>query len=302
MPVTPSPPWKDRLYRIIFQSDTRAGWWFDVALFGAIILSVVVVMLESVPQLRAKHYALFIGTEWVLTILFTIEYVLRLICVRHRWRYARSFFGIIDLISILPTYLTVFFASAHYLLIVRIMRLLRIFRILKLMRYWREADVLMAAMGASRHKIAVFLWTVLTAVVVIGALMYIVEGEEHGFTSIPRSVYWAIVTLTTVGYGDISPSTPLGQLIACVVMIMGYGIIAVPTGIVSVEIHQAVKRDREKRRCSNCGALGHTVDAAYCRACGRKLQEGEKEPAGPRGDYHSASGAGQRVRPKRRRR
>lgn len=270
----PAAEGRERLYQVIFESNTRAGWWFDMLLLGAILLSVLVVMLESVPSLRAEHYATFVGIEWALTILFTIEYALRLICVRDRWRYARSFFGLVDLVSILPTYLTYVFASGHYLMIVRVMRLLRIFRILKLIRFLREADVLIAAMRASRHKIAVFLWTVLTAVVVIGALMYIVEGEAHGFTSIPRSVYWAIVTLTTVGYGDISPSTPVGQVIACVVMIMGYGIIAVPTGIVSVEIHQAAKRDREGRACRECGTRDHAWDAVYCRVCGKPLPSG----------------------------
>ena len=264
-------PWQEKLYEVIFLHHTPAGRAFDLILMMVIIASVLVVMLESVSGVRAQYASQLIAAEWVFTILFTIEYILRLVCVRSKLRYARSFFGIVDLLAVLPTYIGLFFASAHYLMIIRILRLLRIFRILKLARFLSEADVLISALKASRAKITVFLGSVVTLVVVMGTLLYIIEGEAHGYTSIPQSVYWAIVTITTVGYGDISPQTPLGRFVASILMIMGYGIIAVPTGIVSVELHEATRRRTPGIVCPQCGEKGHVAEARYCRMCGGKL-------------------------------
>lgn len=267
--------WRLRLYVIIFGSDTPAGKAFDATLFVLIILSVIVVMLESVAGIRAKHHATLTLVEWSFTILFSIEYVLRLLCSPRPARYARSFFGVIDLLAILPTYLNLIFSGTHYLMIIRVLRLLRIFRVFKLARYLTEADTLVRALRASRVKISVFLFSVLTLVTVIGATMYIIEGETSGFTSIPRGVYWAIVTLTTVGFGDVTPQTPLGQFLASIVMILGYGIIAVPTGIVSVELQQATRARRTRRTCQACGLRDHEPDAHFCRQCGAPLDSGE---------------------------
>ncbi|MBI1176115.1 ion transporter [bacterium] len=263
--------WRRKWFVIIFGSHTPAGKAFDVALFITIFLSVAVVMLESVATIRARYHEQLQLAEWVFTALFTVEYILRLACVPRPARYARSFFGVVDLLAVLPTYINLLFIGTHYLMIVRVMRLLRVFRVFKLARYLIEADVLIRALQASRAKIFVFLCAVVTTVFVIGATMYIVEGESNGFTSIPRSVYWAIVTLTTVGYGDIAPQTPLGQFLACLVMILGYGVIAVPTGIVSVELQQAARRFA-KRRCPQCGLAQHEQDAHFCRACGSQLE------------------------------
>ena len=262
---------RGRLHEVIFEADTRAGRAFDVALIGLILLSVLAVMLESVGGVRAQFGAQLYAAEWAFTILFTLEYVLRLAGVRRPLRYATSFFGVVDLLAIIPTYLSLLVPGSHYLLVIRILRLLRIFRVLKLAEHLSEADVLMRAMRASRRKISVFLLTVLTMVVVIGTLLYVIEGEENGFTSIPVSIYWAIVTLTTVGYGDLSPKTPVGQTLAAAVMIIGYGIIAVPTGIVTVEIAQAVRKPVTTQACPDCSAQGHDVDAVHCKYCGAKL-------------------------------
>jgi voltage-gated potassium channel len=262
-----------RLHEIIFEADTRAGRLFDLALIWLILLSVATVILESVRHVRQQYGPLLYALEWLFTLLFTVEYVLRLLSVRHPLRYATSFFGVVDLLAIIPTYLSIILPGSQYLLVIRILRLLRVFRLLKLSEYVTEADILRRALHASSRKISVFLSAVLLLVVIIGALMYVVEGEEHGFTSIPVSVYWAIVTLTTVGYGDISPRTPLGQILASVVMIIGYGIIAVPTGIVSVELAHAV-RDQQKgsrQSCPECSAEGHDPDALYCKYCGATL-------------------------------
>src|SRR4028119_2026357 len=231
-----------RLHEIIFEADTRAGRFFDFALIWLILLSVVTVILESVRHVREQYGELLYVLEWLFTILFTIEYVLRLLSVRRPLRYATSFFGVVDLLAIIPTYLSIFVPGSHYLLIIRVLRLLRIFRLLKLAEYITEAATLRRALRASQRKISVFLSVVVLLVIIIGAVMYVIEGEEHGFTSIPVSIYWAIVTLTTVGYGDLSPRTPFGQLLASIVMVIGYGIIAVPTGIVSVELAQAARQ------------------------------------------------------------
>jgi voltage-gated potassium channel len=272
-PATPEPsaPWRERLHEIIFESDTPAGKVFDVGLLILIVLSFVVISLDSVAALRAQYGETLRVIEWYFTIVFTIEYVLRLIAVRRPLRYARSFFGIVDLLSIIPTYLSIFVTGAQALQVVRVLRLLRLFRILELSHYLNEANVLITALRASRVKITVFLGTVLTITVIVGALMYVVEGPANGFDNIPRSMYWAIVTLTTVGYGDIAPQTVLGQLIASVLMILGYGIIAVPTGIVSVEIARATTSVNIEA-CPACGAQGHDLDARFCKYCGESLE------------------------------
>lgn len=261
-----------RLHEIIFEADTRAGRLFDLALIWLILLSVATVILESVRQVRQQYGPLLYALEWLFTLLFTLEYLLRLVSVKRPLRYATSFFGVVDLLAIIPTYLSIFVPGSQYLLVIRILRLLRVFRLLKLSEYVTEADTLRLALRTSRRKISVFLSAVMLLVIIIGALMYVLEGEDHGFTSIPVSVYWAIVTLTTVGYGDLSPRTPLGQILASVVMIIGYGIIAVPTGIVSVELAHAVRDQRvSKRSCRECSAEGHDADALCCKYCGATL-------------------------------
>ncbi len=266
---------------MIFEADTRLGKAFDVALLIAILASVTAVCLESVAPIRARHGPLLRTIEWGLTIAFTLEYLLRLVCVRRPLRYALSFFGIVDLLAILPTYLSLVLTGAQSLIVIRALRLLRVFRVLKMGHFVAEADVLMKALGKSRRKILVFLGAVLTLVFILGTLMYLVEGnEDSGFTSIPESVYWAIVTMTTVGYGDIAPATVLGKFIASVVMIVGYGIIAVPTGIVGVEVHRAVKAAAlNTQACPSCSHSGHDDDAQFCKHCGAALHPGEAPTA-----------------------
>lgn len=264
-------PWQKRLHTIIFEADTRAGKAFDIALLCCILLSLAVVMLESVLSVRARYSSLLLDIEWGLTILFTLEYVLRLACLGRPFSYACTFFGMTDLLAIAPTYLAVLFPGAHYFLVIRVLRLLRVFRIFKLGHYLSEADVLQSALRASRRKIEVFLVAVFTLVVLFGSLMYAIEGEAHGFTSIPVGVYWAVVTLTTVGYGDISPQTPIGQAIAALIMIVGYAIIAVPTGIVTAEIAFASNAKVSTQACPQCGVGGHDFDARFCRHCGSRL-------------------------------
>jgi len=268
----PSPGRRARLHEIIFEADTRAGRLFDLVLIWLILLSVATVILESVRGVRTRYGDLLYALEWFFTVLFTIEYVLRLLSVRRPLRYARSFFGIVDLLAIIPTYLSIFVPGSQYLLVIRILRLLRVFRLFKLSEYVAEADTLRLALRASRRKISVFISAVLLLVVIIGALMYVIEGEAHGFTSIPLSIYWAIVTLTTVGYGDLSPQTPVGQVLASIVMIVGYGIIAVPTGIVTAELAQAARqRNITRQSCPSCAAEGHDPDALHCKYCGAIL-------------------------------
>lgn len=263
--------WREILFEIIFEADTPAGKWFDIILIICILLSVITVMLDSVKAVRGVCGGLLYGVEWFFTILFTVEYILRLVCVASAMRYAVSFFGIVDLLAVLPTYVSLLFFGSRYLSVVRVLRVLRIFRVLKLGHHTKEANLLKKALYASRRKIFVFLFVVLTLVVIIGSVIYVIEGEEHGFTSIPRSVYWAVVTLTTVGYGDISPQTGAGQFLAAMVMILGYSIIAVPTGIVTVEISQAYKERGGSRVCPGCSADGHDMEARYCKFCGTKL-------------------------------
>jgi voltage-gated potassium channel len=260
-----------RLHEVIFQSDTRAGRLFDLLLIWLIVLSVVAVLLDSVPSLRSRYGPVLLAAEWAFTGLFTVEYALRLYSVRRPLRYAVSFYGVIDLLAILPTYLSLLVPGAQSLLVVRVLRVLRVFRILKLTEYLRESRILSDALYASRRKIGVFLLAVLALIVIIGSLMYLIEGEENGFTDIPTSIYWAVVTLTTVGYGDISPKTPLGRTVAGAVMILGYGIIAVPTGIVTAELTRAGRGGTTPTVCPSCRAGGHEADARFCRHCGASL-------------------------------
>lgn len=250
------------------------GKAFDVVLSISIVLSVIVIMLDSVEAIQNRYTQALYIIEWLFTLLFTLEYGLRLISVRRPWLYCKSFFGLVDLISILPSYLILLFPGTHAMLAIRILRLLRVFRILKLSAYMNEAQVMTAALHKSSRKIMVFLYAVSMLVVVFGSLLYAVESREAGFTSIPRSVYWAIVTLTTVGYGDISPQTPLGQLLASTIMIMGYGIIAVPTGIYSAELIKTYTEGKVRNdACPDCGQTGHDFDADYCKYCGHALED-----------------------------
>ncbi len=266
--------WRESLHTIIFGSETRLGKVFDIVLIISIICSVIAVMLSSVTHIQLQYGEVLFYIEWFFTFLFTIEYSLRLLSIQRPLLYARSFFGVVDFLSIIPTYLSFLFPSIKYMLIIRVLRLLRIFRILKLSAYMGEAQMLMSALNRSRRKILVFLYTILTLVVIFGSLMYVVEGSEAGFTSIPKSVYWAVVTLTTVGYGDIAPQTPLGQVIASFIMIMGYGIIAVPTGIYSAELIKSYKPERIRNNaCPDCGETGHDFDAEYCKYCGFLLED-----------------------------
>jgi voltage-gated potassium channel len=268
--------WRLKAYEVIFEADTPAGKAFDVLLIAAILVSVVVVMLDSVEEIALTHRTGFHRAEYFFTALFTVEYVLRLLSVRRPSSYALSFFGVVDLMAVLPTYLSLLIPGGQYLIVIRILRVLRVFRVLKLAHYMGEAHVLIQALRQSRFKITVFLFTVMTVVVIVGALLYLIEGAEAGFTSIPRSVYWAVVTLTTVGYGDIAPMTPVGQTLAAMVMILGYAIIAVPTGIVTVELTQASRGKPREMVCSGCGLKGHDSDASHCKQCGKTLKaEGE---------------------------
>lgn len=268
---------RDRVHEIVFEADTPTGKWFDIGLLVLIVLSVIVVMMESSEELYLKYGHIFDVLEWVFTILFTVEYVLRLWVTIRPWKYALSFYGIIDLIAILPSYLSYFLVGTQYFVIIRILRLLRVFRIFKLGKFLTEGDQLRRALIASRNKITVFLFTVILLVVLIGSVMYIVEGGSNdGFSSIPRSIYWAIVTLTTVGYGDITPQTSIGQFLSAVVMIMGYAILAVPTGIVTSEIMNVDKgksKFTNTQVCRYCTSEGHADDALYCKYCGGRLNE-----------------------------
>ncbi len=264
-------PLRARLHEVIFEADTAAGRVFDAVLLVLILASVAVVMLESVASVRDEHGWLLIRLEWLFTGLFTIEYLLRLYSVRAPWRYATSFFGVVDLLAVLPTYVSLIIPGAQALLVIRIFRLLRIFRIFKLAEYLNESRALWVAIKASSRKILIFLFAILTIVVVTGALIYVIEGPAHGFTSIPTSMYWAVVTVTTVGYGDLAPATAVGKFLAVILMLMGYGIIAVPTGIVSAEVVQVVRGKISTQACQHCGAEGHQYDAVHCRKCGEKL-------------------------------
>ncbi|MBT8369781.1 MAG: ion transporter [Deltaproteobacteria bacterium] len=267
----PPKPLRAKLHEVIFEADTPAGKLFDVLLIVSIVLSVVMVMLDSVSSIQQTYGRLLLLGEWIFTILFTIEYILRLSSIGRPLAYATSFFGVVDLLAVLPTYLSIFFPGTQYFLVIRILRVLRIFRVLKLVQYLGEARLLMQALRASRRKITVFLFAVFTLVIIFGALMYLIEDPDAGFTSIPKSIYWAIVTMTTVGYGDISPQTSFGQAVSAIIMIIGYGIIAVPTGIVTAELSKYFKKSVSTQACPQCSAEGHDTDAAYCKYCGAEL-------------------------------
>lgn len=277
-------PWKNKLHEIIYEADTPMGKMFDIILFAIIIFSIILIMLESVKSIDAKYHRILLTLEWIVTIFFTIEYIARIVCIKRPRRYIFSFYGIIDFLSTIPLYLSYIFVGSQVFLAVRAFRLLRVFRILKLVRFLGEASQLQRAMKASRAKITVFLFAVLIAAVMLGTLMYLIEGDEAGFTSIPTSVYWTIVTLTTVGYGDIAPITPQGQFIATLIMLLGYGIIAVPTGIVTSEFGKQTKDKSGKdgiqqyvhvntQACPTCTKEGHRDDASHCYNCGSILNE-----------------------------
>ena len=265
---------KQRIHEIIYEADTPAGKFFDILLLIIILFSVFLVMLESIESIRSQYAAILDQFEWGITILFTIEYIARLLVVKKPWKYATSFFGVIDLLSLIPKYISFFFVASSSLVALRALRLLRVFRILKLSRYIGESNFLIASLWASRVKIGVFLFAVVILCIIFGTIMYLIEGESNGFTSIPKGIYWSIVTLTTVGYGDIAPVTPLGRFIAAIIMIMGYGIIAVPTGIVSSEMtNQQRNPDTNTQACPNCMTDTHLDNAFYCHKCGNKLNE-----------------------------
>lgn len=263
-------PWQDKLHEIIYEADTKAGKYFDIGLLVAILLSITNAMLESVESISELYGAEIRIVEWGFTALFTVEYIARIISIRKPLKYIFSFYGIIDLISIIPTYLGIFITGSQSLATIRSIRLLRVFRILKLAQFIGEANVLIKALKASKPKIIVFLFALLSLTFILGTLMYIIETPENGFTSIPRSIYWAIVTLTTVGYGDIAPQTVLGQTLASIIMIIGYAIIAVPTGIVGAELAKTDTHSNTQA-CPNCSLEGHDDDANYCKFCGHHL-------------------------------
>lgn len=270
----PDSGWRQRWYTIIFEADTRQGRLFDVALLVAIVASVGVVMLDSVPSIHERLGPLFTVLEWTFTLLFTAEYIMRLSVVKRPLRYAFSFYGVIDFISIMPTWASFFVPELAFLIDVRLLRLLRVFRILKLTVYFEEAEILARALSNSRRKIFVFLGTVFIITVILGTVMYVVEGPEHGFTSIPLSMYWAIVTLTTTGFGDMVPKTPVGQFITSLTILLGYGIIAFPTGIVGAELAASIiKRPLTTRSCGHCLTEGHEPEARFCKHCGTELPE-----------------------------
>lgn len=259
------------LYRIIFGTDTPAGQGFDIILIYVILASVLLVMLDSVAAFSKPYSDIFFRLEWFFTILFTLEYLVRIYCSPRPLRYMTSFFGIVDLLSILPSYLAFFITNANFLLIIRLFRVLRVFRVLKLIRYLSEANVLLRSMKMARRKIFVFFFSVIILTSIFGSLMFILEGPDNGFTSIPKSIYWAIVTITTVGYGDITPHTVLGQAIAALAMLTGYAIIAVPTGIITAELSLEMHRTRQQIQCPQCQHIGHDSEARHCLKCGAAL-------------------------------
>jgi len=264
-------PWRRRLHEVIFEADTVAGKAFDVALLVVILMSTVVAMLESVQDIDSRfHHALWVA-EWVFTLLFTVEYVLRLVCVRQPLSYALSFFGLVDFLAVLPTYLSLFIPGSQALVVIRTLRLLRVFLIFKMTRYMQEARNLLRVLRQSAAKITVFLAAVLIVVTIMGSVMYLVEGRQQGFTSIPQSTYWAIVTLTTVGFGDVAPATALGKALAAVLMVLGYSLIIVPMGIVGAGLTRTGKGSINTQSCTNCSLGGHESDSKYCRHCGATL-------------------------------
>ncbi|WP_323813247.1 ion transporter [Cellvibrio sp. NN19] len=264
---------RERIYRIIFGTDTPAGKLFDVLLIYTILLSVAALMIDSVEIINQRYAPYLTAIEWFFTLLFTIEYGARIYSSPNRWQYIKSAYGIVDLLSILPSYLGLYFTDITYLLVIRLLRVLRIFRVLKLIHYLDEANVLIRSLFQARRKISVFFFVVIVFATIFGSIMYVVEGPANGFTSIPRSIYWTIVTITTVGYGDITPQTPLGQVVASLAMLTGYSIIAVPTGIVTAELAREMRRDELLVKCPNCGKKGHEREADYCSRCGSELNK-----------------------------
>ncbi len=267
---------RNKLYEIIFGTDTPAGRLFDLVLINTIVLSVLALMFDSAVPPDSEMRRILFYTEWFFTLIFTLEYLVRVYCSPNPWAYVRSFYGLIDLLSIMPSYLSLFVHGANFLLIIRLLRVLRIFRVLKLVRYLSEANSLARALMLSRRKISIFFFFVLILATIFGSLMYIVEGPANGFTSIPRSIYWTIVTITTVGYGDITPHTVPGQIIASLAMLTGYSIIAIPTGILTAELSQEIIKERNLIVCPNCGKQGHDKQADYCDRCGGKVNHPER--------------------------
>ena len=266
---------RKRLNEVIFGTDTPAGKYFDVVLIWTILLSVALVLLASVESWWVRYGEIFFRLEWFFTALFTVEYLTRIYCANDRRAYVFSFYGVVDLLAILPSYLALIFTGATYLMVIRLLRVLRIFRILKLVRYLSDANLLVRSLWQARRRILVFYSSVLVLCIIFGSIMFIVEGPKHGFTSIPKSIYWTIVTITTVGYGDITPQTTLGQAIASMTMLIGYSIIAVPTGIVTAELAHELGREKQLARCHNCGRAGHDADSEFCKHCGYKLEDFE---------------------------
>ncbi|WP_153446725.1 ion transporter [Vibrio algicola] len=267
---------KHKLYVIIFGTHTTAGRRFDIMLIVAIICSLIILILDSVPSFVAKWHYEFDLLEYLFTAIFTLEYLLRLYCSPKPKAYAKSFYGIIDLLAILPTYLAFFFPAASFIGIIRLLRVMRIFRILKLVRFLQDSNLLVRTLVTSQRKILIFFSAVAILVTIFGALMYVIEGPENGFTSIPRGIYWAIITITTVGYGDVVPQTPLGQAVAALTMLLGYSILAVPTGIITAELNQEMKAHRSLVLCPNCTKSGHETDALFCKHCGSELADPDK--------------------------
>jgi voltage-gated potassium channel len=269
----PEPGWRRATYQVIFGHETRAGLYFDLWLIAAILFSVAIALIDSVEAIHRRHAELLYALEWFFTLLFTAEYLLRLLIVEKPGRYARSAYGVIDLLAVLPTYVSLLIAGTQYLLVTRLLRILRVFRLLKLTQYVSESGLMIEALLRSRRKILVFVIFMLTLVTVFGALMYLIEGPDNGFTSIPMSMYWAIVTVATVGFGDIAPVTPVGRLVTSVLVLIGYGVIAVPTGIYTAELMNTLRASIDHRECRRCGLLGHLSDARYCRRCGERFSE-----------------------------
>lgn len=274
---SPSPhensKWKTRVFDVIFGNDTHLGKWFDIGLILIILLSVFVALFDSIGTIHESEGKLLLQIEWVFTILFTIEYIIRLMVVRHPFRFVRSFYGVIDLLALLPMYLSLFFVGAQYLAVLRVLRILRIFEILHLRRYTKESSILINSLLNSWRKIFVFLLAMLTIITVFGAIIFLVEGPENGFTSIPTSMYWALVSVTTVGFGDITPVTPFGQIVASMLILLGYGIIAVPTGIYTAELATSLRRNYDGRSCQSCGYNAHEEKAKFCMKCGSELSK-----------------------------
>ena len=280
---------RQELWRIIFGTDTRGGWTFDVILLVVIAASVINLMLISVASIREEIGGLLNALEWVFTILFTLEYVVRIYTARRRFAYIRSFYGLVDLASILPMYIALIVPSSHFFIAIRVLRIMRIFRVLKLVRYANDARVLSRSLMHAQRKIQIFLGMLALIVTVLGAVMYVVEGPVHGFTSIPRSIYWAIVTITTVGYGDISPNTPLGQAIAGLAILVGYALLAITSGVITAELTNEIRNERQRRQCPHCERSGHEIDATYCKFCGGDLTAEDPEEDPPADEEQAAS-------------